>query len=209
MAIRDMFSSARQLAKQKKGCIVFVDEIDAITGSRIQSANSHHETLNQLLVELDGFNSYDNIMFLAATNSLDRIDPALLRPGRFDRHILVPLPSYKDRLEIINICLKKKHFKEKDIDLEELVAMTEGLSGAQIVNIFNESAILSIRYKRDFIDKEIIFEAFDRTLMGPPMTSYNASYEKKLLIAYHEAGHAVIGMSLPETIVKKITIIPR
>jgi len=185
-----------------------VDEIDAIAGKRNHSLSSHHETLNQLLNELDGFSPRENVIFLAATNSLQSLDSALLRPGRFDRHILVPMPGYQARKEIITLCLTKKVVK-KNLDLEELVAMTEGLSGAQIVNVFNEAIILSLRYNRNYIDQEIVFEAFDRTLMGPSSKSYKISPQKRLLIAYHEAGHALVGLSLPETKVKKITIVPR
>jgi len=185
-----------------------VDEIDAIAGKRQNSITSHHETLNQLLNELDGFSPRENVIFLAATNSLQSLDSALLRPGRFDRQILIPMPGYQGRKEIITLCLQKKLLKE-NVDFEELIAMTEGLSGAQIVNVFNEATILSLRYNRDCIDQEIIFEAFDRTLMGPSSTSYKISPQKKLLVAYHEAGHALVGLSLPETTVKKITIVPR
>jgi cell division protease FtsH len=118
------------------------------------------------------------------------------------------MPGYQARKEIITLCLQKKMLK-KNIELEELVAMTEGLSGAQIVNVFNEATILSLRHGLDHIDQETVFEAFDRTLMGPSSKSYKISPQKKLLIAYHEAGHALVGLSLPETTVKKITIVPR
>ena len=206
--MRNLFALARQHAQEKGGCFLFVDEIDAIAGKRNQSMNSHHETLNQLLSELDGFHSRDNIVFLAATNSLKSLDPAILRPGRFDRHILISPPGYQGRREIITLCLEKKPIV-KDLDLEELVAMTEGLSGAQIVNVFNEAIILSLRYRRDYIDQEIIFEAFDRTLMGPSLKKYNISPQTELFIAYHESGHALLGLILPEISVKKITIVPR
>lgn len=206
--VRNTFAIARKYAQEKGGCFIFVDEIDAIAGKRNHSLSSHHETLNQLLNELDGFSPRENVIFLAATNSLQSLDPALLRPGRFDRHILVPMPGYQARKEIITLCLTKKMLKI-NVDLEELVAITEGLSGAQIVNVFNEAVILSLRHNRSCIDEEIIFEAFDRTLMGPSSKSYKISPQKKLLIAYHEAGHALVGLSLPETKVKKITIVPR
>ena len=204
--VRELFRQARSYPQ---GCIVFIDEIDSI-GRKRYSANTGHaeQTLNQLLNELDGFHPRDNIVILAATNSLKVLDSALLRPGRFDRQIFIPLPNLKGRREIIRICTHKLSLKS-DVDLEEIVAMTKGLSGAQITNMFNEASILSIRHGEKFIDYEMIFEAYDRVLMGPSLTSQTLTPAKKRIIAYHEAGHAVIGMSLPETIVKKITIIPR
>ncbi|WNE40274.1 MAG: ATP-dependent zinc metalloprotease FtsH [Mycoplasmataceae bacterium] len=204
--MRELFEQARSYPQ---GCIVFIDEIDAI-GRKRYSANAGHaeQTLNQLLNELDGFHPRENIIILAATNSLKVLDSALLRPGRFDRQIYIPLPNLKGRREIIKLCAQKLPLNH-DVDLEEITAMTKGLSGAQIANIFNEASILSIRYNKNFIDYEMIFEAYDRVLMGPSLTSYTLTYEKKKLVAFHEAGHAVVGMSLPETIVKKITIVPR
>nr|CAG8433656.1 12618_t:CDS:2 [Entrophospora candida] len=168
--VRELFHQARSF---EQGCIIFIDEIDSIGRKRYSANNNHTElTLNQLLSELDGFHSRNNIIILAATNSLRVLDSALLRP-------------------------------------EEIVSMTRGLSGAQIVNMFNEASILSIRYGKKSIDQEMIFEAYDRVLMGPSLTSLTITPEKKRIIAFHEAGHAIIGLSLPETIVKKITIIPR
>lgn len=204
--VRELFRKARSYPY---GCIIFIDEIDSI-GSKRFSVNSNHTelTLNQLLSELDGFHPRDNIIVLAATNSLKVLDSALLRPGRFDRQIYIPLPNLKGRREIIELYCKKIPLKP-EIDLEEVASMTRGFSGAQIANMLNESSILSIRCGKKFIDQEIIFEAYDRTLMGPSLTSYTITPEKRKITAYHEAGHAVIGMSLPETIVKKITIIPR
>ncbi|CAG8611053.1 4113_t:CDS:2, partial [Ambispora gerdemannii] len=204
--VRELFRQARSYPQ---GCIVFIDEIDSI-GRKRYSANPGHseQTLNQLLNELDGFHPRDNIIILAATNSLKVLDSALLRPGRFDRQIYIPPPNLKGRREIIKLHARKLSLKS-DIDLEEIAAMTKGLSGAQIANMFNEASILSIRYGKKFIDYEMIFEAYDRVLMGPSLTSQTLNPAKRRIVAYHEAGHAVIGMSLPETIVKKITIIPR
>lgn len=207
MEVRSMFSTARQQAQEKGGCFIFIDEIDAIAGKR-HHYNSHHETFNELLVQLDGFTPRENVIIIVATNLADSLDAALLRPGRLDRHILVPLPGYQDRKEIIAICLKGKPLSE-DVDLEEVVAITEGLSGAQIANVFNEATILSLRYKLSHIDQATIFEAFDRTLMGPSKKNYAIDPQTQLLIAYHEAGHAVVAFCLPETTVKKITIVPR
>ena len=204
--VRDLFQQARSF---NQGCIIFIDEIDSV-GRKRYSANTNHTelTLNQLLSELDGFHSRDNIIILAATNSLRILDSALLRPGRFDRQIYIPLPNIKGRREIISLYAQKLDF-QPDLDLEEIVSMTRGLSGAQIVNIFNEASILSIRYKKKNIDQRMIFEAYDRVLMGPSLTSLTITPEKRRVIAFHEAGHAIIGLSLPETTVKKITIIPR
>ena len=204
--VRELFQQARSYPQ---GCIIFIDEIDSIGRKRYSAHPGHAEqTLNQLLSELDGFNPRDNIIILAATNSLKVLDNALLRPGRFDRHILIPPPNLKGRREIIRLCARKLPLKS-DVDLEEIAALTKGLSGAQITNIFNEASILSIRQGQKFIDYEMIFEAHDRVLMGPSLTSQTLTPAKKRIVAYHEAGHAIVGMSLPETTVKKITIIPR
>ncbi|CAG8574738.1 5334_t:CDS:2 [Ambispora gerdemannii] len=204
--MRELFKQARSYPQ---GCIIFIDEIDAI-GRKRYSANAGHaeQTLNQLLSELDGFHPRDNIIILAATNSLNVLDSALLRPGRFDRKIYISPPNLKGRREIIRLCVRKLPLKY-DVDLEEIAAMTKGLSGAQITNIFNEASILSIRRGEKFIDYEMIFEAHDRVLMGPSLTSQTLTVAKKRIVAYHEAGHAIVGLSLPETVVKKITIIPR
>jgi len=203
--VRELFLKARSYSQ---GCIIFIDEIDSI-GRKRYSANNHTEmTLNQLLNELDGFRPRDNIIIIAATNSLNVLDPALLRPGRFDRQIYIPLPNQKGRREIIALYAKKMVLRD-NFDLEEIVSLTKGLSGAQIANMFNEASILSIRYGKKTIDQELIFEAYDRVLMGPSLTSHTLTPETKKIVAYHEAGHAIIGLSLPETIVRKITIIPR
>jgi cell division protease FtsH len=203
--VRELFLKARSYSQ---GCIIFIDEIDSI-GRKRYSTNNHTEmTLNQLLNELDGFRPRDNIIIIAATNSLNVLDPALLRPGRFDRQIYIPLPNQKGRREIIALYAKKMALHD-NFDLEEIVSLTKGLSGAQIANMFNEASILSIRYGKKTIDQELIFEAYDRVLMGPSLTSHTVSPETKKIVAYHEAGHAIIGLSLPETIVRKITIIPR
>lgn len=203
--VRELFRKARSYPQ---GCIIFIDEIDSI-GRKRYSANNHTElTLNQLLSELDGFRPRDNIIILAATNSVTVLDSALLRPGRFDRQIYIPLPNQKSRREIVTLYARKVSL-HANFDLEEIVSLTKGLSGAQIANMFNEASILSIRYGQKMIDQEIIFEAYDRVLMGPSLTSQTLTAEKKKIVAYHEAGHAIIGLSLPETNVRKITIIPR
>ncbi|KLL05318.1 MAG: ATP-dependent zinc metalloprotease FtsH [Mycoplasmataceae bacterium RV_VA103A] len=207
--MRDLFRRARELAKLYGFCFVFIDEIDAIGRKRYSGHSGHAEqTLNQLLTELDGFRPRNNVIVLAATNSLHVLDSALLRPGRFDRKIYVPSPNLKSRREIIKLCARKLLLKP-NVDLEEIASLTKGLSGAQITSMFNEASILSIRSGQKYIDYEMIFEAYDRVLMGPSWTSQTLTPDKKKIVAYHEAGHAVIGLSLPETVVKKITIIPR
>lgn len=203
--VRELFQQARSY---QQGCIIFIDEIDSI-GRKRYSANTHTElTLNQLLNEMDGFRPRENIIILAATNTLNILDGALLRPGRFDRQIYIPLPNQKGRREII-ILQTKKLVLSKDFDLEEIISLTKGLSGAQIVNMFNEASILSIRQGKERINQEMIFESYDRILMGPSLSSQDLTPNKKKLVAYHEAGHVVIGASLPETKVRKVTIIPR
>ncbi|MCE8163767.1 MAG: AAA family ATPase [Candidatus Moeniiplasma glomeromycotorum] len=204
--VRSLFHKARSYPQ---GCIIFIDEIDSIGKKRYSAHTSYTEqTLNQLLSELDGFQPRTNIIILAATNSLKVLDSALLRPGRFDRQIYIPLPNLKGRKEIIALCTRKMALSPQ-FDLAEIASLTRGFSGAQITNLFNEASILSIRYQRNFVDQEIILEAYDRVLMGPSLTSETVTPKRKRITAYHEAGHAVIGMTLPETTVRKITIIPR
>ncbi|RHZ36511.1 AAA family ATPase [endosymbiont GvMRE of Glomus versiforme] len=206
--VRNTFALARKYAQERGGCFIFVDEIDAIAGKRHQSVHSHHETLNQLLNELDGFSPRENVIFLAATNSLNVLDPALLRPGRLDRHIYIPFPNFKARQEIISLYARKKQFTA-DVDWKEITSMTKGMSSAQIMNMFNEATILTVRYHQKAISQVILLEAFDRVLMGPALKSQVLTPETKKLVAYHEAGHAVVGLTLPELVVRKITIIPR
>ena len=202
--VRELFQEARSYPN---GCIIFIDEIDSI-GRKRNDPHSNYLTLNQLLNELDGFRPRDNIVILAATNIPQTLDSALLRPGRFDRQIYIPLPNLKARQEIIKLSTQKIALS-RNVNLGEVAAMTQGLSGAQIVGLFNEATILSLRYGQKMVDQEMIFEAYDRILMGPVSTSQTISLEKKRIIAYHEAGHALVGLSLPETTVKKITIVPR
>src|SRR3954471_9746712 len=178
--VRELFRQARSYPQ---GCIVFIDEIDSI-GRKRYSANPGHaeQTLNQLLNELDGFHPRDNIIILAATNSLKVLDSALLRPGRFDRQIYIPLPNQKGRREIIKLHEKKINL-HTDFDLEETISLTKGMSGAQIVNMFNEASILSIRQGGKAINQEMIFEAYDRVLMGPSLTSQTLTPEKRKIVA--------------------------
>ncbi|CAG8453059.1 10880_t:CDS:2 [Racocetra fulgida] len=202
--IRELFAEARSYPN---GCIIFIDEIDSI-GRRRNTHNSNDLTLNQLLNELDGFNPRENIFILAATNFPQVLDAALLRPGRFDRQIFITLPNLQARREIIKLATPKIPFRQ-DVDLEEVASLTRGFSGAQIVNLFNEATLLCLRYNHKKISQEHIFEAHDRVLMGPSSLSHTIHPSKKKIVAFHEAGHAIIGLSLPETSVKKITVVPR
>ncbi len=207
--VRDMFKKARLTAP----CIIFIDEIDAVARQRGTGLGGGHDereqTLNQLLVEMDGFENNSGIIVLAATNRIDVLDPALLRPGRFDRQIDVNLPDLKGRVEILRVHSRNKSLAS-DVSLESIAKKTPGFSGAELENVMNEAAILSVRNKRDKISVSDIDEAVDRVMGGPAKKSKVISDRAKRMVAYHEAGHAVIGLkvALSET-VQKITIIPR
>ena len=207
--VRDMFKKARLTAP----CIIFIDEIDAVARQRGTGLGGGHDereqTLNQLLVEMDGFEKNSGIIVLAATNRIDVLDPALLRPGRFDRQIDVNLPDLKGRVEILKVHSRNKTLAS-DVSLESVAKKTPGFSGAELENVMNEAAILSVRNKRDKISSADIDEAIDRVIGGPAKKTKVISERAKRMVAYHEAGHAVIGLkvALSET-VQKITIIPR
>jgi len=171
--------------------------------------DEREQTLNQILVEMDGFEQGQNVIVLAATNRADVLDPALLRPGRFDRRVNIDLPDRKDRQAILEV-----HFKEKpvskDVDLDSLAAKTAGSSGADLANIANEAAILAARHNRKVIENEDVVSAFEKVAIGPERKSKIMSEKEKELTAYHEAGHAVVGHVLPDSdMVHKVTIIPR
>jgi cell division protease FtsH len=171
--------------------------------------DEREQTLNQILVEMDGFEQGQNVIVLAATNRADVLDPALLRPGRFDRRVNIDLPDRKDREAILKV-----HFKEKpvnkDVDLDSLAAKTAGSSGADLANIANEAAILAARHNRKVIENEDVVSAFEKVAIGPERKSKIMSEKEKELTAYHEAGHAVVGHVLPDSdMVHKVTIIPR
>jgi len=207
--VRDMF----RIAKENAPCLIFIDEIDAVgrqRGAGLGGGNDEREqTLNQLLVEMDGFNDNAGIIVIAATNREDVLDPALLRAGRFDRKITVSLPDRKGREAIFKVHSRGKHL-EKDINFENIARRTVGFSGADIENIMNEAAILAIRANREAITVKDIDEAIDRRIAGPAKSSRSLSEHEKKVIAYHEAGHAIIGLRYPHSdIVQKITIIPR
>ena len=207
--VRDLFNKAKKNAP----CIIFIDEIDAVGRRRGSGMGGGHDereqTLNQILVEMDGFEQGQNIIVLAATNRSDVLDPALLRPGRFDRRVNIELPDRKDRKAILEV-----HFKEKpvskDVDLDVLAAKTAGSSGADLANIANEAAILAARHNRKVIDNDDVTAAFEKVAIGPERKSKIMSDKEKELTAYHEAGHAVVGHVLPDSdMVHKVTIIPR
>lgn len=207
--VRDMFKKARLTAP----CIIFIDEIDAVARQRGTGLGGGHDereqTLNQLLVEMDGFENNSGIIVLAATNRIDVLDPALLRPGRFDRQIDVNLPDLKGRVDILKVHSRNKTLAS-DVNLESVAKKTPGFSGAELENVMNEAAILSVRNKHDKISSSDIDEAIDRVIGGPAKKTKVISERTKRMVAYHEAGHAVIGLkvALSET-VQKITIIPR
>lgn len=207
--VRDMFKRARMTAP----CIVFIDEIDAIGRQRGTGLGGGHDereqTLNQLLVEMDGFENNSGVIVLAATNRVDVLDPALLRPGRFDRQIEVSLPDIKGRIAILQVHARNKQLAS-DVSLESIAKRTPGFSGAQLENVLNEAAILSVRFNHNKISSTDIDEAIDRVMDGPAKKSKVMSERLKRLVAYHEAGHAVVGLKVPGAqIVQKITIIPR
>jgi cell division protease FtsH len=207
--VRDLFEQAKQSAP----AIIFVDEIDAVgrhRGTGIGGGNDEREqTLNQLLVEMDGFDTNTNVILIAATNRPDVLDPALLRPGRFDRQVGVSAPDLKGREQILSIHAKNKPLAE-DVNLELVARRTPGFTGADLANVLNESALLAARLNRKVIDNEIIDEAIDRVIGGPQKKSTLMRDQERLITAYHEAGHALVAGSLNHSDpVTKITILPR
>ena len=207
--VRDMF----QQAKRNAPCLIFIDEIDAVGRQRGTGLGGGHDereqTLNQLLTEMDGFGANEGIIIMAATNRPDVLDPALLRPGRFDRQVTVNLPDVREREEILAVHAKNKTLAE-GVTLENLAKRTPGFSGADLENLLNEAALLAVRRNKSKITMSEIDEATDRVLMGPAKTSHKYSEDDRKLVAYHEAGHAVIGLKLDNANdVQKVTIIPR
>lgn len=207
--VRDMFKQAKQSAP----CLIFIDEIDAVGRQRGAGLGGGHDereqTLNQLLTEMDGFGANEGIIIIAATNRPDVLDPALLRPGRFDRQVQVNLPDCKGRKEILGVHAENKVFA-KGVKLENIAERTVGFSGADLENLLNEAALLAVRRDKDSITMAEIDEAHDRVLMGPAKKSKKYTENDKKLVAYHEAGHAVLGIKLDgANDVQKITIIPR
>ena len=207
--VRDMF----QQAKRNAPCLIFIDEIDAVGRQRGTGLGGGHDereqTLNQLLTEMDGFGANEGIIIIAATNRPDVLDPALLRPGRFDRQVTVNLPDVKGREEILAVHARNKTLAE-GVTLENLAKRTPGFSGADLENLLNEAALLAVRRNKTEITMSEVDEATDRVLMGPAKTSRKYSENDRKLVAYHEAGHAVIGLKLSHAnVVQKVTIIPR
>ena len=207
--VRDMFKQAKQTAP----CLIFIDEIDAVGRERGTGLGGGHDereqTLNQLLSEMDGFGENEGIIILAATNRPDVLDPALLRPGRFDRQVTVNRPDVKEREEILGVHAKNK-ILAPTVNLKNIAERTPGYSGADLENLLNEAALLAVRRDKESITMDEIDEASDRVLMGPAKTSRKVTEYEKKIVAYHEAGHAVSGIVLPNgEEVHKITIIPR
>jgi len=207
--VRDLFEKAKKNAP----CIIFIDEIDAVGRRRGSGMGGGHDereqTLNQILVEMDGFETGQNVIVLAATNRSDVLDPALLRPGRFDRRVNIVLPERKDRLDILKVHFKKKPI-DSSVDLDALAAKTAGSSGADLANIANESAIVAARHDRKIIINDDVTSAFEKVMIGPERKSKVMNEKDKKLTAFHEAGHAVVGHVLPDSDpVHKVTIIPR
>lgn len=207
--VRDLFEQAKNNAP----CIVFIDEIDAVgrqRGAGLGGGNDEREqTLNQLLTEMDGFEGNTGIIIIAATNRPDVLDQALLRPGRFDRQVVVDRPDYAGRLEILQVHARGKTLS-KDVDLEKIARRTPGFTGADLSNLLNEAAILAARRNLTEISMDEINDAIDRVLAGPEKKDRVMSEKRKTLVAYHEAGHALIGALMPDyDPVQKISIIPR
>ncbi|MGD1866625.1 MAG: ATP-dependent zinc metalloprotease FtsH3 [Phormidesmis sp.] len=207
--VRDLFEQAKSNAP----CIVFIDEIDAVgrqRGAGLGGGNDEREqTLNQLLTEMDGFEGNTGIIIIAATNRPDVLDAALLRPGRFDRQVVVDRPDYAGRLEILNVHSRGKTFSQ-DVDLEKIARRTPGFTGADLSNLLNEAAILAARRNLTEIAMDEVNDAIDRVLAGPEKKDRVMSEKRKVLVAYHEAGHALVGALMPDyDPVQKISIIPR
>lgn len=207
--VRDLFKKA----KKRAPCVIFIDEIDAVgrqRGAGLGGGNDEREqTLNQILVELDGFEATTSVIVVGATNRPDVLDPALLRPGRFDRQITVTPPDRKERLKILEVHSKNKKLA-KDADLEIIAKRTPGFSGADLMNVLNEAAILAVRNKQKEIDNFSLREAIEKVFLGPSLKSKVITDKQKRLTAYHEAGHALTSTVLPKAQkVQKVTIIPR
>ncbi len=207
--VRDLFAKAKKNAP----CIIFIDEIDAVGRRRGSGMGGGHDereqTLNQILVEMDGFEQDTNVIVLAATNRSDVLDPALLRPGRFDRRVQITLPERPDRLAILKVHFANKP-TEDGVDLDALAAKTAGSSGADLANMANEAAIIAARHNRKQINNKDVVEAFEKVAIGPERKTKVMNEAEKELTAYHEAGHAIVGHVLPDSDpVHKVTIIPR
>lgn len=207
--VRDLF----RRAKKKSPCVIFIDEIDAVgrqRGTGLGGGNDEREqTLNQILVEMDGFEPNTYVIVIGATNRPDVLDPALLRPGRFDRQVTVTAPDKKERAQILKVHAKNKKMAV-DVDMNVIARRTAGFSAADLMNVLNEAAILTVREKKKEIDNDILREAIEKVMLGPSLKSKVITEEQKKLTAYHEAGHALVQTVLPKANkVQKVTIIPR
>lgn len=207
--VRDMFKKAKENAP----CIIFIDEIDAVGRQRGTGVGGGHDereqTLNQLLVEMDGFEGNEGVIILAATNRADVLDPALLRPGRFDRQIRVSNPDKCARSQILKVHARNKHFAP-DVDFDNIAQRTPGFSGAELANVLNEAALLAVRSGHQMITLSDVDEAIDRVIGGPAKKSRKYTEHERKLVAYHETGHAIIGLTLEDANqVQKVTIVPR
>ncbi|CBY93547.1 cell division protein FtsH [Mycoplasma haemofelis str. Langford 1] len=206
--VRELFAKAKKLSP----CIIFIDEIDAVAakrGNKYMGGGVNDQTINQLLSEMDGFNTMSGIVIMAATNKLDSIDEAILRPGRFDRHIQVNLPDIVERTAILKVHARNKNISSA-VDLEDVARKTPGFSGAQLENLLNEATLMAVRNDKRVIGISEINEAIDRVIAGPAKKNRKISFNEKKQIAYHEAGHAIAGLYSKEgDVVEKITIIPR
>lgn len=207
--VRDMFKKAKENAP----CIIFIDEIDAVGRQRGTGVGGGHDereqTLNQLLVEMDGFVGNEGVIILAATNRADVLDPALLRPGRFDRQIRVSNPDKRARSQILKVHARNKHFAP-DVDFDNIAQRTPGFSGAELANVLNEAALLAVRSGHQMITLSDVDEAIDRVIGGPAKKSRKYTEHERKLVAYHETGHAIIGLTLEDANqVQKVTIVPR
>jgi len=207
--VRDLFVQGKKNAP----CIIFIDEIDAVGRHRGAGLGGGHDereqTLNQLLVEMDGFESNEGVILISATNRPDVLDPALLRPGRFDRQVVVPVPDIKGREEILNVHVKKTVLAD-DVDIHVLARGTPGFTGADLENMVNEAALMGARRGKEKVGMEEFEDAKDKVLMGTERRSMIISNEEKKTTAYHESGHALVAKMLPNTDpIHKVTIIPR
>lgn len=208
--VRDLFENAKKNAP----CIIFIDEIDAVGRQRGAGLGGGHDereqTLNQLLVEMDGFGANEGIIIISATNRPDILDPALLRPGRFDRQITVNRPDLKGREEVLQVHARNKPLDEESIDLHTIAMRTPGFSGADLENLLNEAALVAARADKEKIDMISVDEAIDRVIAGPAKKSRVVSEKERNIVAHHESGHTIIGMVLDEAdMVHKVTIVPR
>jgi len=207
--VRDLFKRAKKNAP----CILFIDEIDAVGRRRGAGLGGSHDereqTLNQILVEMDGFETHTNVIVIAATNRPDVLDPALLRPGRFDRRVVIDEPDIKDREEILKVHAREKPLA-KEVSLRRIAERTPGFSGADLANLLNEAAILAARRNKKMIEMDELYESIEKVMMGPERRSRVITEKEKKITAYHEAGHAIVAHFLPHTDpVQKISIIAR